>query len=435
MAPHRRRAVPTSDSTLVQRVRKSFATDPEAIALIDEAEKAVATAGDTLSAGGKLAPAQGEVASAIHGSNVPAKPKKTGPAKLEDENGEAIRGTAQPSSPVTAPVAFSETPAPAPSVSRAVARKKVDPDSTEGKALELYVEQLVSKLAITDSKSEGILVTAVPSIDEVFEQFCTKYDDSQPRGDNGKWVGEGGGGGAEGSISAHKPTPVAGGPKYAMSLGTANALGTALAAYGYNKAQVISHLGQQGFAGHGKTAERVLAAHSHQLDIGKNVVKELDVPPPPEDPPESEQLPRDSDEPEITKADVRKSMFCEFVNVQKAEEKQIMIGIVLAPEEVDAQLDIYDAEVIEQAAHKFLANYNAGTKMGHLHKEFNRPLELVESYIAPTDFKLNKRAITKGTWMMAVKVKDPTLWEKVKNGELTGFSIGGVAKVQKLGNE
>ena len=37
-----------------------------------------------------------------------------------------------------------------------------------------------------------------------------------------------------------------------------------------------------------------------------------------------------------------------------------------------------------------------------------------------------------GSWIMSVKVHDATIWKGVKEGKITGFSIGGMSKVQKL---
>lgn len=36
--------------------------------------------------------------------------------------------------------------------------------------------------------------------------------------------------------------------------------------------------------------------------------------------------------------------------------------------------------------------------------------------------------IAKGTWLLAVRVLSDDLWRRVKDGELTGFSIGGSAR-------
>ncbi len=54
-------------------------------------------------------------------------------------------------------------------------------------------------------------------------------------------------------------------------------------------------------------------------------------------------------------------------------------------------------------------------------------VSIVENYIAPADFELEGLTIKKGTWMMGCRVNDAGLWAGVKDGSITGFSIGGSA--------
>jgi hypothetical protein len=125
-----------------------------------------------------------------------------------------------------------------------------------------------------------------------------------------------------------------------------------------------------------------------------------------------------------------------YVPILKTDgERQEITGVVLAPETVDAQGDIISAEVIEKAAGDFLAGFNRSTKLGFMHKEFNRRFELRQSYIAPSDMSIGSRVIKAGTWIMVVKVLESKIWDAVKSGKLTGFSIGGKAKVKSLDGE
>jgi Putative phage serine protease XkdF len=129
----------------------------------------------------------------------------------------------------------------------------------------------------------------------------------------------------------------------------------------------------------------------------------------------------------------------EYVRVEKRgdSEKRLVTGIVLEPDEVDAQKDWERAEVIERAAHNFLANYNrpstdGGTLIGLMHKTFEGVgVELVESYIAPEEFHLGGTAkskkVKKGSWVMTVHISSDKTWKDVKSGKLTGFSVGGTA--------
>lgn len=122
-----------------------------------------------------------------------------------------------------------------------------------------------------------------------------------------------------------------------------------------------------------------------------------------------------------------------FVPIVKADaDRRLITGIVLVPEQVDAHGDIYDAEVIEAAAHDFLSNYNDGSTLGLMHKDFKRDIDVLESYLAPMEFALGDRTVKQGTWILVVRVNEDSIWKKVKDGKITGFSIGGKARVKEL---
>jgi len=112
---------------------------------------------------------------------------------------------------------------------------------------------------------------------------------------------------------------------------------------------------------------------------------------------------------------------------KRDEEKHIVYGVVLEPDTVDGQGDIISAEEIEKACHTFMREYK---KLGFLHKEFDRALYILENYIAPETFKFNGQIVKKGSWIMAVKVEDPMIWDLIKQGKITGFSVQGYAKVE-----
>lgn len=123
-----------------------------------------------------------------------------------------------------------------------------------------------------------------------------------------------------------------------------------------------------------------------------------------------------------------------FVPITKADDEQKTVtGVVLQPEVVDAQGDIIGKDVIREAAHKFLDRYNQQTKLGLQHNSFKQGrFALAESFIAPMSFVLNGKTVLEGSWVMAVKVLDANIWKAVKAGKVTGFSIGGKARVQSL---
>ncbi len=108
-----------------------------------------------------------------------------------------------------------------------------------------------------------------------------------------------------------------------------------------------------------------------------------------------------------------------------SEDEQFVLGVVLEPDVVDAQQDTYSADEVRKTAHLFMAKYqNAGL----MHKSLiNDSVRIVESYLAPCDCEIGGEPVKKGTWLLAMIVEDAKLWTAVKDGTLTGFSIGGSA--------
>jgi DNA adenine methylase len=107
-------------------------------------------------------------------------------------------------------------------------------------------------------------------------------------------------------------------------------------------------------------------------------------------------------------------------------DERFVLGIVLEPETVDAQGDIYSADEIRTAAHRFMEEFGG---LGLMHRmRVNGRVKVLESYIAPADFTIGDVRVRKGTWLLAVHVLDDGLWSQVKDGTLTGFSIGGSAR-------
>lgn len=112
------------------------------------------------------------------------------------------------------------------------------------------------------------------------------------------------------------------------------------------------------------------------------------------------------------------------VIIDKADEKQLVYGVVYEPDVEDAHGDYMDAEDIEKAAHDFMkvarnidTNHDFEAGVG----------EVVESYIAPADFDIDGEKITKGTWLMVTKASDE-VWESIKKGDITGYSMAGTAE-------
>ena len=109
--------------------------------------------------------------------------------------------------------------------------------------------------------------------------------------------------------------------------------------------------------------------------------------------------------------------------LKQDEEQQLITGVVMEPDTVDTQGDVVSKEEIQKAAYKFLVKSRT---IGLQHKK-KGPVDVVESFIVPEDMTMGGQEVKKGSWLMTVKVTDDKVWQNVKDGKYTGFSIGGYA--------
>ncbi len=121
-----------------------------------------------------------------------------------------------------------------------------------------------------------------------------------------------------------------------------------------------------------------------------------------------------------------------FVPITKSDdEKRIAYGVVLEPDTTDAQGDAQRPDEVEKACHNFLRKYNKQkAAMGYMHKRQAPEIEIVECAIAPADFMLNKQTVKKGSWYIGAYVGNNKIWKDIKDGRLTGFSIGGRGRAE-----
>ena len=115
------------------------------------------------------------------------------------------------------------------------------------------------------------------------------------------------------------------------------------------------------------------------------------------------------------------------VRIAKNDSKRrVAYGIVLAPDEVDDEQDTISAEEIEKAAYGFM---QAGRSQqvdsdhdGDAGKGF-----VAESWLVRSGDPLFAEE-PDGAWAVGIKVTDAETWDRVEKGELTGFSVAGLAR-------
>ena len=100
----------------------------------------------------------------------------------------------------------------------------------------------------------------------------------------------------------------------------------------------------------------------------------------------------------------------------------------------DWQEDIVDPEELEKAAYQFVELYREG---GEMHERGGAAV-LIESCVF-TKEKMAAMKIPEGTlpegWWIGFKVLDPDVWEKIKDGTYSMFSIEGEAVREEVTEE
>jgi hypothetical protein len=117
-------------------------------------------------------------------------------------------------------------------------------------------------------------------------------------------------------------------------------------------------------------------------------------------------------------------------------EKRILMGAALVPNKQiyrrnkDKEFYIYFSEdTVRKASELFLMRANQNNATYEHERKMLDGMSVVESWIIE-DEKQDKSAkygfnLPKGTWMISMKVNNDEIWQKVKDGEVKGFSIEG----------
>ena len=123
-----------------------------------------------------------------------------------------------------------------------------------------------------------------------------------------------------------------------------------------------------------------------------------------------------------------------FFYVSKSADEQIVSGIVMqgTPPEleadpyIDSQGDWCKMAALQKASHQYM---EAGSfEFDINHKGKNYEFEILESYVVSEDDVLKFGIeLKKGAWLMTLRIDDGEIWQKIKSGELEGFSVLGTA--------
>lgn len=112
-------------------------------------------------------------------------------------------------------------------------------------------------------------------------------------------------------------------------------------------------------------------------------------------------------------------------------DERFVFGVVLVPNEADSQGEIYDADEVKKAAHAYMENANGTFKIMHNGEPIDG-IRVLETYVTKVAETHDGETFPVGTWLMAARILDGMLWDQVKRGVFTGFSIGGTAIRESL---
>jgi hypothetical protein len=120
-----------------------------------------------------------------------------------------------------------------------------------------------------------------------------------------------------------------------------------------------------------------------------------------------------------------------------SEEKRIVVGPAMLPDlnipRVDSKGNKYSVffteKTIRMIAEKYMRNKYIDNNDTDHNGEAAKDVYVIESWIVedPEHDKSKNYgfSVRKGTWMVAMKVRNDEVWQKIKNKELNGFSVSG----------
>ena len=118
-------------------------------------------------------------------------------------------------------------------------------------------------------------------------------------------------------------------------------------------------------------------------------------------------------------------------------EERTITAVVLEPNPIedgetsDLHNDYYTAGEVRKACE----NFNQHCWTPNIEHEVNVSsdiAEIVESFVIPVPARIGDQDVKKGSWLQVWKIHSDELWELVKAGEFTGFSIGCQAEVEEI---
>ncbi len=128
----------------------------------------------------------------------------------------------------------------------------------------------------------------------------------------------------------------------------------------------------------------------------------------------------------IREVDFEKAAFFKIIKLDKRQ--QIAGGVVYEPDVEDTQGDLASAKEIQRAMYRFMERYAKDThRIKVLHKGRRYFFPVLECFQPERDTVKGGEIVPAGAWWLMIKVANKSIWNRIEKGELSGFSMGGIA--------
>jgi hypothetical protein len=126
----------------------------------------------------------------------------------------------------------------------------------------------------------------------------------------------------------------------------------------------------------------------------------------------------------------------------ESDERHMVYGAALIPDKDiyrnNGEQEFYISftkESIEKMSQDFMKNYRQN-EVTLDHEEMANDITITESWLVEDPYKDKANAlginVPKGTWMIGMKVNQIDVWERVKSGELKGFSVESMISLEEF---
>lgn len=127
----------------------------------------------------------------------------------------------------------------------------------------------------------------------------------------------------------------------------------------------------------------------------------------------------------------------EPIQLQFNDEKYVITGVALRADHpiyrnsvnYGEHYVVFNKETIRQIVEKYSKfGFNNLVNIEHDQNHYVDNIIMLESYIVDKERGLNpiEFDVSDGSWIVSYKVNDITLWDKIKKGEVKGFSVEGL---------